>query len=175
MNKTINIKTNKAIKEIREYRDKQFSPIDIKFINVHLKELNKILNFELFSKNDLYINSKSLWELMQPICTTGMHNYHELTPEDIFNALNNMLVPQCVIKVKNERYAVVPTFVSSFEEPLMIIIELNSGLIVNKNANINKIVTIYPKSNLDEYLNKLDEKEILYKKMSINTGSNCLN
>jgi len=37
-------------------------------------------------------------------------------------------------------------------------------LFVNKNANINKIVIIYPKSNLDEYLGKLDEKEILYKK-----------
>ena len=56
------------------------------------------------------------------------------------------------------------TYISSFNEPLMVIIELNSGLIVNKNANINKIVTMYPKSNLDEYLNKLDEKDILYKK-----------
>ena len=175
MNKTINIKTNKAIKEIREFKDKLFAPVDIRFFNVHLKKLNKIINFELFSKNDLYINSKSLWELMQPIGSAGEHNYHELTPEDIVNALNNLLDPQCVIKVKKERYAIIPTYISSFEEPLMVIIELNSGLILNKNANINKIVTIYPKSNLGEYINKLEEKEILYKKMSINTGSNCLN
>ena len=175
MNKIINIKSNKDIKEIREFKNKNFSPIDVKFTNVHLKELNKIINFELFTKNDLYINSKSLWELMQPIGNAGSHNYHELMPEDIFNALNNLLDPQCVIKVKNERYAVIPAYISSFNEPLMVIIELNSGLIINKNANVNKIVTIYPKSNLSDYLEKLDEKEILYKKMSINTGSNCLN
>ena len=112
---------------------------------------------------------------MQPIGNAGSHNYHELMPEDIFNALNNLLDPQCVIKVKNERYAVIPAYISSFNEPLMVITELNSGLIINKNANVNKIVTIYPKSNLSDYLEKLDEKEILYKKMSINTGSNCLN
>ena len=112
---------------------------------------------------------------MQPIGNAWSHNYHELMPEDIFNALNNLLDPQCVIKVKNEIYAVIPAYISSFNEPLMVIIELNSGLIINKNANVNKIVTIYPKSNLSDYLEKLDEKEILYKKMSINTGSNCLN
>ena len=101
---------------------------------------------------------------MQPVGNVGTHNFHELTPEDIINALNNLLYPECVIKVKQQRYAIIPTYISSFNEPLMVIIELNSGLIVNKNANINKIVTMYPKSNLDEYLNKLDEKDILYKK-----------
>ena len=112
---------------------------------------------------------------MQPIGNSGSHNFHELTPEDIYYALNNVLDPECIIKVKNERYAIIPTYISSFDEPLMIVNEIKTGLIENKNANINKIVTIYPKSNLNDYLEKLDEKEILYKKMSINTGSNCLN
>ena len=103
MNKIINIKTNKAIKEIREFGNKLFVPIDIKFINVHLKKINKIINSELFSKNDLYINSVTLWELMQPLGNVGSHNYHELTPEDIYYALNNLIYPECVIRVKNER------------------------------------------------------------------------
>ena len=164
MNKIINIKSNKAIKEIREFRDKLFAPCDVKFTNVHMRELNTIIKTELFMKNDLYINSTTLWEIMHPEGGSGSHNYHELMPEDIFNALNNLCDPQCVIKVKNERYAVIPAYVSSFTEPLMVIIELNSGLILNKNANVNKIVTIYPKSNLNDYLEKLDEKEVLYKK-----------
>ena len=164
MNKIINIKTNKAIKEIRAFKEKEYASCDVKFTNVHLKELNKILKIELFSKNDVYVNATTLFELMQPSGKSGVHNYHDLTPEDIFNALNNLLEPECVLKVKKERYAVVPTYVSSLNEPLMVIIELNSGLIVNKNANINKIVTIYPKSNLEEYLEKIQEKEILYKK-----------
>ena len=175
MNKIINIKKKKSIDDIKVFKDKVFVPVDVKFENVHLKELNALIGSELFSKNDLYINSKTLWELMQPLGNAGSHNYHELTPEDIYYALNDIVHPECVIKTKNERFAVIPTHISSFEEPLMVIIELNSSLIVNKNANINKIVTIYPKSNLDEYLDKLDEKDILYKKMSINTGSNCLN
>ena len=44
----------------------------------------------------------------------------------------------------------------------MIVIETNSGLIVNNNANINKIVTIYPKSDIDNYLSKLKNKDILF-------------
>ena len=164
MNKIINIKTNKAIKEIREFRDKLFVPIDIRFTNIYLKKLNKIINFELFSKNDLYINSKSLWELMQPIGNTGSHNYHELMPEDIFNALNSILEPLAVFKVKNQRYAVVPVYNSSFNEPLMVVIEKDAELMNKQNAKINKIVTIYPKSYLEKYLEGLDEKDILFKK-----------
>ena len=175
MNKVINIKNKKSINEIQVFKEKNFAPIDIKFENVHLRQLNKLLSFDLFDKNDLFINSVTLYELMQPIGNSGSHNFHELTPEDIYYALNNVLDPECIIKVKNERYAIIPTYISSFDEPLMIVIEIKTGLIENKNANINKIVTIYPKSNLDDYLEKLDEKEILYKKMSINTGSNCLN
>ena len=175
MNKVINIKNKKSIDEIQVYRDKVFAPVDIKFENVHLREINMLIGKELFNKNDLYINSATLWELMQPLGNVGSHNYHELTPEDIYYALNNLIYPECVIRVKNERYAIIPTYISSYNEPLMIVIELKSGLIHNKNANINKIVTIYPKSNLDEYLEKMEEKVILYKKMSTNTGSNCLN
>ena len=148
MNKIINIKNKKSIDEIQVFKDKIFVPVDVKFENVHLKEINTLIGSELFSKNDLYINSKTLWELMQPLGNAGSHNYHELTPEDIYYALNDIAHPECVIKTKNERYAIIPTYISSFSEPLMIIIELSSGLIVNKNANINKIITIYPKSNL---------------------------
>ncbi len=175
MNKIINIRSKKSIDDIAEFKDNDFAPCDIKFTNVHLKDLNKILKKDLFSKNDLYVNSTTLHDLMQSKGKSDSHNYHDLMPEDIFKAINSLLDPECIILVKKERYAVIPTYVSSLNEPLMVIIELNSGLIINKKANINKIVTIYPKSNLEKYLEKLDEKEILYKKMSINTGSNCLN
>ena len=175
MNKIINIKTKKSIDDIAEFKDNDFAPCDIKFTNVHLKKLNKILTIELFSKNDLYVNSATLHDVMQPEGKSESHNHHNLAPEAIFGALNNLLNPECVVKVKKERYAVITTSISSLHEPLMLVIELNSGLIVNKKANVNKIVTIYPKSNLEKYLEKFKEKEILYKKMSINTGSNCLN
>lgn len=164
MNKTINIKANKAIKEIREFRDKSFVPIDIKFENIHLKKLNEVVNSELFSKNDLFINSKSLWELMQPVGGAGSHNYHGLTPEDIFSVLNSLLNPLAIFHVKNDRFAIVPILISSFKEPLMVVIEKDAPLMNRQKAKINKIVTIYPKSDLDKYLKSLNEKDILFKK-----------
>ena len=164
MNKIINIKLNKAIKEIREFRDKLFSQCDIRFTNVHMKKLNKIINVDLFSKNDLYINSTTLFELMQPIGNAGSHNYHELTPEDILNALNSIIDPLAVFSVKYERYAVVPVYNSSFNEPLMVVIETNAPLLNRQNANINKIVTIYPKSGFDKYLESIKNEDMLYKK-----------
>lgn len=171
MNKVINIKTKKAIKEIREFKIKKYTPVDVKFENIHLRELNKLTSVELFDKNDLYINSYTLWELMQPIGSSGAHNYHELKAEDIFNALNNLINPQCVFKVKSERIAIIPVFVSSFDEPLMVVVEIGSGLIKNKKANINKVVTMYPKSNLEEYLEKMNSTDILYRAKKETTGT----
>ncbi len=162
MNKIINIKNKKAIVEIQKFKDKKYSLIDIKFENVHLKDINKYVLFDLFDKNDLYINSTTLWELMQPIGKSGSHNYHNLTPEDIYNALNSIIEPYCVFKVKNDRYAVIPVYVSSFDEPILIVIEKGAELINKQNANINKIVTMYPKSDIDNYLKGINEKDIIY-------------
>jgi len=164
MNKIINIKTKKSIDEIAEFKNKEFSPCDIKFTNVHLKQLNEVINFKLFDKNDLYVSSTTLYELMQPIGNCGSHNYHNLTPEDIFNAINSLLHPLAVFSVKYERYAVVPIFNSSFSEPLMVVIEKGAPLLNRQNAKINKIVTIYPKSDLDKYLEGLKQQDVLYKK-----------
>lgn len=164
MNKIINIKNKKAIDEIKVFKDKVFVPVDVRFENVHIKRLNEIIKFELFSKNDLYINSKSLWELMQPVGDAGSHNYHGLTAEDIYYALNSLLDPLAVFQVKNERFAIVPVFISSFNEPLMVVIEKDAELMNRQNAKINKIVTIYPKSDLDKYLEGIDETDIMFKK-----------
>lgn len=79
--------------------------------------------------------------------------------------------PQCVFKVKNERIAIIPVFISSFDEPLMVVVEIGSGLIKNKKANINKVVTMYPKSNLEDYLEKMNSTDILYRAKKETTGT----
>ena len=164
MNRIINIKNKKAINEIEEFKKKKYSQIDIKFCNLHLMKINELVRKHIFSKNDLYINSTTLWELMQPIGKHGSHNYHGLMPNDILTAMNNLLEPYCIFIVKESRYAVIPTCLSSFNEPLMFVVGIGAELINNKNANINKIITIYPKSNLDEFLNKLVSRKLLFKK-----------
>lgn len=135
---------------------------DIRFNNVHLKKINSLLRIDIFSKNDLYINSNTLWELMQPIGSSGSHNYHELQPENIVDAIRSLTNPYCIFNVKNERFAFITLNILDCKMSLMVVIEIGSGLTTNPNANINKIVTIYPKDDIDNYLSKLERKHILF-------------
>ena len=164
MNKTINIKDPKSINYIAEFKNKKYAPTDIKITNVHLKRLNKIVGFELFKKNDLYIDSMTLYEIMQPLGNKGTHNYHNLTPEDIFYALGGLDNPKIVYKDRSDRFAIVPIYISSVKELLIVIIEVGARLKNDMNANINKIVTIYPKSKIKEMIDKMDEADILFRK-----------
>ena len=164
MSRIINIRNIKAIKEIEKYKTKRYSETDIKITNVHLKRLNELMNKELFKKNDLYIGSGTLHEIMQPLGNKGSHNYHNLTPEDVFYALGALEHPKIVYKDKNRRYAIVPVYISSVNELLIVIIEVGAGLTINRNAKINKIVTIFPKSKVEEMMDRMDEADILFKK-----------
>ena len=164
MNKIIDVKNKKAIKEIERFRLKKYQMTDIRFVNVHLKRLNKLLSYDLFSKNDLYINSSTLWELMQPVGDSGSHNYHGLSSQDIVDAINGIERPYCVFRAKRGRLAIVPVSLGDATEPLMIVIEIGSGLIVNSRANINRVITIYPKDDIDRILSKMNPADILYKK-----------
>lgn len=159
----INIKEKEtAIVEVDEFRKKKYEGKDIRFTNVDMIVLNETLSKPIFSKNDLFISSETLWEIMQPLGESNKHNYHELTAFDIVGALNSINKPYALFETKNSRYAIVTTTLSHFNEPLLFIVEIGSGLHVNANANINKIVTIYPKSSVDILLNGLNPKDILF-------------
>lgn len=90
------------------------------------------------------------------------HNHHGLTPEDILDALNNIIKPYCIFKSKQNRISIVLSCLSHFGEPLMAVIEIRADLIKEKNANINKLVTMYPKSDFDKMINTIDSKRLLY-------------
>lgn len=143
---------------------------DVKFENVHLKDLNTLIGQNLFSKNDLYANTISLWELMQPIGKKGIHNYHGLTPEDIIDTLATITEPYCVIQTEITRYAIMSTSISHFGEPLMVVIEIRGGLNSNIDANINKLVTMFPKRDIDKTISSKDLKDILYVKPKQNSS-----
>ena len=165
MKLVINIKETKtAIKEVDVYRKKKYEGKDVRFTNVNLLKLNEILSEPLFYKNDVFINSETLWELMQDLGGSGKHNYHDLTAEDIITALKSIAAPYAVIDNQINRYAIITTTLSHFNEPLMIVIEIGGGLFSNSDANINKIVTIYPRNNVDSMLENLTNKKLYYKK-----------
>ena len=85
-----------------------------------------------------------------------------LTPEEIVDTLANITQPYCVIKTEYSRYEILATTVSHFGEPLLVIVEVGSGLGTNPKANINKLITIYPKSDIDKTIEKTDKKYVLY-------------
>ena len=165
MKTIINVKEKEsAIENVDVFRKKKYENKDIRFINVNLLEINKLLDKQIFYKNDLYINSETLWELMQDVGDGGKHNYHGLTAEDIVDALNSIADPYALFETKFSRYAIITITISHFREPLMAIIEVGAGLYLDINVNINKIVTMYPKRNVDIMLNGLDKKDILFVK-----------
>ena len=164
MKKIINIKDKRAIEQLKMFKKKKYKDTDVQFINVHLRLMNEILRTNIFDKNDLYINATSLWELMQEVGSAGTHNYHGLTENDIIDALNTINKPYAVFETMYNRYVIVSTELSHFNEQLFVVIELHCSLTNRHDANINKIVTIYPKSDIDKLLDRMNKELILYRK-----------
>ena len=163
MIRIINIKSDEAIIDLSKFKNKKYVKCDVRFENVHLIMINNLMRYALFDKNDLFVNSDTLWSLMQEDeKKDNQHHHHGLTPEDILDALNNIVRPYCVFKTKQGRIAIILSCFSHFGEPLMAVIEIGGGIEEDDNANINKLITMYPKSNVDKLLDSVDSKRILY-------------
>lgn len=165
MNRIINISNReKAIKQLKIFKQKRYEGFDIKFENVHLKKINETIDNNLFDKNDLYIYVSTLFDIMQQSGTSNQHHKHSLTEEDIIDGLRSISDPYAIICVNYGRYSFVTEILCHFDMPLLFIIELHSGLYSNPNVKINKIVTIYPKNDIEKYLCHFDKKSIIYRK-----------
>ena len=147
-----------ALSTLLKFKNKDYSPTDIELFNVHLKKLNDVLGFTLFYKNSLYLTSKLLWEAMQPVGDSGTHNYHGLEVEEIYNALISICKATKVYKTHDDRYLIVTNVVAKCGDPIIAVIKVGSSLADIRDANINKLVTIYPKRNLELYLKRIKEK-----------------
>ena len=166
MQKEINIKNKQqAIRLLNNYKRKRMALVDIKFLNTKLKEINALVGKNLFVKNDLYVNSDTLHDIMQPIGDKSHHNYHGLSPEEILRALNNLVNPYCVYKAKFGRYGIITAIKRESGETIIVIIEVGSGLIGQMDANINKFVTMYPKTDIGQVIS--NKESILYLNLQI--------
>ena len=162
MIKVINVKSVDALKQISEYKNNKYVMHDVRFKNVHLREINKLIGSNLFSKNDLFINSEGLWELMQPKGEKGGHNHHDLSQQDILDALNNIISPYCIFTTKQNRLSIILSCLCHEGEPIMAIVEIGAGLIDNEDANINKLITMYPKRDIEKLISSINPKRLLY-------------
>ena len=147
-----------SLNALSKFKNKDYSPTDIELFNVHMKKLNSALGFTLFYKNSLYLTSKLLWEAMQPVGNIGTHNYHGLEVEEIYNALISISKATKVYKTHDDRYLIVTNVVAKCGDPIIAVIKVGSSLADIRDANINKLVTIYPKRNLELYLKRTKEK-----------------
>ena len=164
MIRKINLGNKKeAIKAFKSFKTNDYVPFDIELLNSHLKNINDNLDVNVFRKSSLFITSKTLWECMQPLGAKGKHNFHGLSPEEIYDSLHDLQNARCIVSVYGTRFVVVTGVIASCGDPIIAIVETGSPLTLNRNANINKVVTLYPKKNLDNYLNKIPKNKIKIK------------
>ena len=168
MIKAINIKNrNDAEQELIRLQKKKYPALDIRFENTHLLDLNTLIQKSIFMKNDLFANAEMLWEIMQPVGTKGSHNSHGLTPKEILDVLNSLTDPYYIYKSETpNRYVIVSLIIRESGDPLIIVIEVGSGIIDKIDANINKMITMYPKAKINNIVLNLSKSDILYKKYS---------
>ena len=146
MIKEINIGNyESAIKVLTVIKENDYVPFDIRITNSHLTRLNKVIGFKLFRKDALYVNSRTLWEIMQPLGGKGKHHYHNLYPDEIFDILLNFNKSNLIIPTHDSRFLVV--VISSkcqTKVKYAVIIEPNGTLSGTKGVNVTRIITIYP-------------------------------
>ena len=165
MIRKINLGNKKeAIKAFKAFKANDYVPFDIELVNSHLKIINDNLEVNFFRKSSLFITSKTLWECMQPLGAKGKHNFHGLSPEEIYDSLHDLQNTKCIASVYESRFVIVTSVIASCGDPIIAIVETGSPLTLNRNANINKVVTLYPKKKLDNYLNKIPKNKIVIKK-----------
>ena len=163
--KTINIgNAEKTLEDLTKIKEKNYGNIDIRINNLHLIKLNTLIGRNVFQKNDAFISAETLWYAMQPQPGEGKHHHHGLTESDVLEGLKSISDPHLIISTDQNRYLIVSLFISSFGFPLMIVIEIHSSLVTNLNANINKIVTLYPKDDIAGLIKKTASSNLLYKK-----------
>ena len=92
---------------------------------------------------------------MQPVGDGhGRHHYHGLSSKLVLDTLNNAKAPYGIYKAGNKRFVVATIITNETNENVVLIIELGAGLKNNRDANINKLVSIYPRRNIDKVINK---------------------
>ena len=125
-------------------RERKQEVSDVRIHNSHITELNKIIGRKVFKKESLYIGSETLWELMQPTGGKGRHNYHGLSPKNIYDALHSLRKSKKIEISYDDRYLIV-TIATIFEDVNIAVLVTTKGSTKENFKNkVNRIITIYP-------------------------------
>lgn len=144
METKINIKLKKeAIEIIKKYKEKLFSNKIIEVENIHLGRINKFFKSKIVTRDNCFIESKTLWEIMQPIGDKKSHNFHGLDEEIVYNVFSSLSKPIEVKPSYYGRFIIVTIAVEQHGHNLGAVIEPNIYNIT-LDKKINKIITIHP-------------------------------
>ena len=132
-----------TISSLERFRNNKYENRMIEIVNAHLKRINKFYGNNIFSKNDCFIDSQTLWEIMQPIGFVQHHHSHGLSPEQIFDVLTEMKKPFKVVKSYDSRYVIITLKTEDNGYNLCVVIKPNT-YIEYLDKKINKIITIHP-------------------------------
>ena len=144
MQKRINLGNEKTAITLLEKIRVNKSDEKIRITNSHITSLNEIIGRKVFKKDSLYVNSMTLWEIMQPLGGRGKHHYHNLSPRNIFNALRSIKEPKDVIVSYDERFIIVTLATINDGANIVVIVSPNVELDLSSNNKVTKIITIYP-------------------------------
>ena len=149
MIKYLNLGNEKlTIDSLTELRKRKLNNYDIRITNSHISKLNTILKKKVFKKETLYISSEALWEIMQPVGDKGKHNYHGLTPQNIFDALVTMKQSTEIEVSYDNRYLIV-TLATVFDDINLVVIVTPMGYLktIQKQLLIESLQFIQKRKN----------------------------
>lgn len=107
-----------------------------------MQKINKIYGRKIIFRNSCFVESQTLWELMQPLGSKITHNSHNLSPEQIYEAFLNCKKPIDVIKSYFKRYVILTIALENNKHNLGVVIEPETYHAVLKKT-VNKVITIH--------------------------------
>lgn len=136
------------------------SQYEYKVTNLGLTNLNKVCKGKVFHQEIAYVDYNTLKESMMKVGGKGKHNYHGLTAKEIIDALTSIKHAKKVYESRKNPNAsiIVSSIIAECGYPIIVIIELNNSLHSERDLKINKISSLYPKRNLESFLNGLNVK-----------------
>ena len=145
MQKNINLgDKGSAIDILRNLKENKYESLEIRVRNSHIKDLNNVLGRKIFKNDVVYANAIMFWEIMQPVGGKGKHHYHNLSPENVYEALSTMRYSNNVTISYDNRYVIVTLATIAGGISIAAIVTPDGHTKQLNKKNVIKIITMYP-------------------------------
>ena len=145
MQKNINLgDKGSAIDILRNLKENKYESLEIRVRNSHIKDLNNVLGRKIFKNDVVYANAIMFWEIMQPVGGKGKHHYHNLSPENVYEALSTMRYSNNVTISYDNRYVIVTLATIAGGISIAAIVTPDGHTKQLNKKNVIRIITMYP-------------------------------